>query len=51
MEKLRFFTAFITGRKITVHNNCKVTFRNPTWKKKSEKKRFPAIIQDEAMEG
>ena len=39
----------ITDGKVTVHNNCRIIFRNRISRKESQEKKFSAIIED-AME-
>ena len=40
----------ITDGKVTVHNNCRITFRNRISRKESQKKQLPEIIEEEPMD-
>ena len=40
----------ITDGKVTVHNNCRITFMNRIRRKESLEKKLPAIIEEEDMD-
>ena len=49
-NEFRLVSDCITDGKVTVHNNCRITFRNRISRKESQEMKLPAIIEEEPMD-
>ena len=49
-NEFRLVSDRITDGKVTVHDNCRITFRNQISRKESQKKNLPTIIDEKVIE-